>query len=102
MPARNTMVACSGMTFDSTGKYFYYFDNFTRYIISVVGRKLYNSSFIGFDNNKVAASNKVNYEDITVSLGTANTNVYVWDDYSLLHTYGNSYKQTGLTFSDKS
>lgn len=98
---RPTVSRCQAMTLDSTGKYLYYFDNSTRYIIDIMSRKLFRQDTVYESQYAMAASNKLNYEDITVSLGEYSS-LKVWDDYSYLNTYYPNSKQYLAAFSSDS
>lgn len=90
---RPTITTCKAFTFDLTGKYFYYFDGSTRYIINVPNRSVYNSYYSGVNPVQILASTRSGREDITVTIDNQGA-VKIWDDYNLLDTYTRFYSQT--------
>lgn len=98
---RSTQQASRTTTFDYTGKYFYYFDSFTRYILNVPARTIFNSYYTTIIPVSITASSKSGYEDITATVDTAG-NARLWDDFSLLDTYSKSYPQSMAKFTGDS
>ena len=56
------------ITFDKTGNYFYYFDSFTRYVVDVKQRTIFNSKYLEKNQICIAASTKSGYEDVTATI----------------------------------
>lgn len=92
---------CKAMSFDKTGKYFYYFDSFSRYVIDVSTRSVFHSSFENVNPLQVLGSTKAGFEDITVTVDTDGF-LKIWDDFNLLDTYSRAYPLTMVDFTENS
>jgi hypothetical protein len=90
---------CTAMSFDETGKYFYYFTNNYRYVVEVQTQYYFSSVYANSNHIDIACSPRTGYQDIMASVAPSGSLV-IWDDYNYLYNYTSLDQVSKIIFSE--